>query len=499
MSRLEQLQPAIELSEWVYALLLWVGAAAFAAGLGLALYAYLRNRDRAFSAAALAFSAAGGLALVWAAAIAEHSVDVPGIEVRLDRVRFFTDLVEAGIYALAALTAAMMVVALVLLARWARTIAGPRGIALSIGAPVALLWVTAAALGFVVRELSAENIVGAHPAGTETGTAVSAVTLAEGLQLPTGIAVTPEGDVFIAELPTGRIALVRSGAAGATGEVVDFARIELPENGKLFHLALHPDWPAMPYLYATAHHLVDGELKLALLRLTADGESVVAVDRIVEGLPTDPLYDHFGAAIAICGDAFYVSVGDTDGRDDRGVARRAQLFDRLEGKILRYRLAGAGLEPDGVAAAEPPIFAMGFRNPFSMTCDPRTGFPIVADNGPVGHDQVRLVRPGSNHEWPFTVERDRSGGRLFDSGFTRLGPSGVVARMRDGKLEILLAVVNTRAVYRLVLDEAEARATGLELVYTAPAGIVGLGQGPDGCVYVGDFSALRRLELEPCG
>lgn len=108
------------------------------------------------------------------------------------------------------------------------------------------------------------------------------------------------------------------------------------------------------------------------------------------------------------------------------------------------------------------------------------------------------MRPGSNHEWPLTVERDRTGGRLFDSGFTRLGPSGVVAGMRDGRLEVLFSVVNSRSVYRLVLDEAEERATGLELVYTAPAGIVGLVTGADGCVYVGDFIALRRLEQDTC-
>lgn len=50
-----------------------------------------------------------------------------------------------------------------------------------------------------------------------------------------------------------------------------------------------------------------------------------------------------------------------------------------------YPIPEGNLFPKGLAKTRPEIFAMGLRNPFSLTVDPKTGWPRV---GEVGTDQV---------------------------------------------------------------------------------------------------------------
>lgn len=346
------------------------------------------------------------------------------------------------------------------------------------------------------------------PDGTVLGLEVDASRLGNAA-FSTGLAVAPDGRVFFAEHLAGRIGVLVPTADGATYVEETFAELPLPPGGRLLHLELHPDWPAEPYLFATAHEGSGTNQRLSVLRLRSDGQSAVEVTPVVTGLPTEdpsggPAADHFGSALAACGEYLYVSVGDTASPGSslalvrQPLRDRAQDRDRGEGKILRYRLSGAELEPAGVLSDRLPVFAMGFRNPFGMTCDPESGFPIVTDNGPFGSDQIRFVTPGSNHEWPITEERTHFGEPLYSSEATILGPTGVIARPTAEGTEIVFGTFHTQALYRLQTASAAVPASALDLVARTPAAVLEMAVGADGCVYYSDTARIWRLDDAGC-
>lgn len=201
------------------------------------------------------------------------------------------------------------------------------------------------------------------------------------------------------------------------------------------------------------------ELRLGVFRLRNNGLRGENAELLVGGLPPGAALEdrptergvHIGSALAFCDGYLYLSIGDNQ------VAGSQRTFTLIQdprepyGKILRYRLDGIDLEPDGLLAADPPVFAMGFRNPFGMDCAQDLGIPVVADNGPTEQDQVRYVQPGSNHEWPFTNARDRLSTPVFTSGSTALGVSGLAW---VNETTMLLTTVNPQSVYLLQLDDS---------------------------------------------
>ena len=145
------------------------------------------------------------------------------------------------------------------------------------------------------------------------------------------------------------------------------------------------------------------------------------------------------------------------------------------------------------------MFALGFRNVFSMDCDPATGWPIVADNGPAGHDQVRLVEPGSNHEWPLSNERDEDTPPLYTSGNVALAPTGVVVRsLEDGASEVLFASFHLESVYALRIEPDGTPADVVVVRHEVAGAPLSLAADFQGCVYMGTTDGIWLLRETLC-
>ena len=168
------------------------------------------------------------------------------------------------------------------------------------------------------------------------------------------------------------------------------------------------------------------------------------------------------------------------------------------GKILRWAMDGIDVVASPVAGLGLPIFAYGFRNPFGMTCDPETGEPIVAENGNRGHDQIRAVPPGSNHEWPLSETRDLLARPLFDSGEVHLAPTGVAHRSAsDGGYELLVSTFNSQAIYLLTVS-ASGTSGKLRLLSEVAGGSYSIVTDARGCAYFTSVDAVWRLDDGRC-
>lgn len=500
----------VRLYRWIFAIALGASLGAVGVALASAMVARWRPRAAAVIAPHPALWLLGGAGLVslaWAMLVTTESS--PLHRVTFETKEFLSDLrfiVAYGVAFGAGLAIALVLAGASIRARLLR-LSGPARLALGV-APAAALVVSVVGLVTVVEAVTDEVDVhapGNHPQDARSVAPVGSVSIGSAA-FATGLVVTPAGEVFFAENTTGRIGVLSPQPGGGYAEST-FGTIELPEAGRLFHLEIHPEWPQQPYLYATAHHGEGEAQRLGVLLLEADGLAMRGAERVVSGLPTeDPRRgaggDHYGSALAVCGEHLYLSVGDTDsngpGSHRPGFVRgRAQLPGFAEGKVLRYRIAGGALEPAGVISADLPLYAMGLRNTFDMTCT-SDGELIVADNGLTGHDQVRLVGAGSNHEWPLSHERNTLAPPVWDSGLTHMGPTGIAVRAGADGDEVFFASFHSNAVYRLSPSADRNAAAGIEILHQAQAPLLALTEGADGCLYVADVGEIHVLADGRC-
>ena len=482
----------LQLAEWLFVLAASFGAGAVAAGCALvARYGHPRRTPESVAGIAIVAAGLAAVSWVWLATSNRSPVQIVE-EFDLGRVAH-----NAGVAATLAAAPMLALLALGLVVLAVHLLV-PDGVRRGAALGVSVAGVTGgAAVGLLlaVDELAGFN---AAPAGTTTGNEVTATLIYDGLTSPaTGLAVTEDGEVLFAELEGRLGVLVPRDSGYAERTVLDF---ELADGAGLFHIALHPEWPDQPYLYASVQHVEDGLKTLRLVRLELDGLALADTAVVVEGLPTPQVpygapLNHFGAGVAVCDGYLYLTVGDNS--FDARERAAAQIPARAEGKVLRYRLEGADLAPAGALNHDPPVYAMGFRNPFGAGCDPESGFPLVADNGNRGHDQVRLVESGSNHEWPFSDSRDVIAEPLYDTGPTsNIAPTGIAARRVGGSIEILVTAFNTGAVYRLVTSDGGA--PHLDRLLRDRDGAFSIAVGGDGCVYYASATAVRRLNDQAC-
>jgi glucose/arabinose dehydrogenase len=234
---------------------------------------------------------------------------------------------------------------------------------------------------------------------------VRLVPVAEGLRSPRHLAFTPDGRLLVTEL-AGRVRVVRNGKlepaplAGwpATGI----------EAGALQGIAVHPRFAEnrAVYLYYIKNR-ADTMTSLALARARLEGAALVDVREIFEA-------DAWILGGPVAGRAafgpdgmIYLTINDHDrhnATDDRSVRIFAQHLDSDVGKVLRIRDDG-GIPADnpfvGREDANPQVFTYGHRNATDFAWHPTTGELWTTEVGPMGGDEINILRAGANYGWPF--------------------------------------------------------------------------------------------------
>lgn len=235
------------------------------------------------------------------------------------------------------------------------------------------------------------------------------VTVMKGLELPWDMAFLPSGDLLVTERPGRRLRIVRKG-------VLDPQPIAgLPEmsggSGGLMSVAVHPNFAANGWVYLSyTKPAASGNRAVGLTRGRLDGMRLVDVREIFAaeepgGGPAPGLPLVFGRDGLL-----YFGVG---GANDEIAQRGSSYY----GKVLRLR-------DDGRAAENPlagrqdfraEIYTFGHRNMVGMTIHPVTGEVWQNENGPLGGDEVNILKPGANYGWPLvSYGRDYSGAPVSD-------------------------------------------------------------------------------------
>jgi glucose/arabinose dehydrogenase len=297
------------------------------------------------------------------------------------------------------------------------------------------MWMMAFVVGVAVASAHADTLSTAGtPSPADTFTIDEDFVSGTGLTtdfrfLPDGrmVIINKLGNVFVR--PAGGGALVLAGSFDVDTDT---------EKG-LLGIAVHPDFATnhQLFFYYSADEATDAERNRVVMRtLGDDGQLSDEETPIVTGLRGPA--NHDGGALDVGPDGYlYVGVGDTGCNSNMSteppytptnyyatcLADDATSNGGGNGKILRVALDGSipptnplvgatnvsacggscseAIDPGMLDDARPDVFAWGFRNPFRLWVDPRTGLVWAGDVGEITYEEVDIVRGGRHYGWPW--------------------------------------------------------------------------------------------------
>ncbi len=289
--------------------------------------------------------------------------------------------------------------------------------------------------------------------------------VASGLISPVASAVAPgdENHIYVADQvgKLYRVSVSERSPGGSPSVFLDvtdrivkvglFPPLNYDERG-LLGIAFHPDFKRNGFFYTFTSQPAVGKADFSTqpAGVAPDCHTVITEWKVaqpgVKDSPVDynsarvmmridkPQFNHNGGTLVFGPDKMlYISVGDGGAADDEGPGHVAggngqSLADgNVLGKILRIDPLGRnsangkyGVPADnpfvGKAGAD-EIYAYGFRNPYRMSFDQKTGKLSVGDVGQNDIEEVDVVVKGGNYGWPI-----KEGTFLFDTGNGRPAP-----------------------------------------------------------------------------
>lgn len=232
------------------------------------------------------------------------------------------------------------------------------------------------------------------------GITVKLETVAEGLEVPWGMASLPSGDLLIADR-NGDLWKVASDKSKV--KISGTPDVLYVGQGGLFEVKLDPNYSENSWIYLTyaKHKKETGRVMstTALVRGKLSGNTFVQKEEIFEALPYFPTRHHYGARMVFDNDGYlFVSVGD------RGVREKnPQSLENHAGKIHRIRADGSIPEDNpfyNTENAVKSIWSYGHRNPQGLDYDKATGTLWEHEHGPRGGDELNIIKKGENFGWP---------------------------------------------------------------------------------------------------
>ncbi len=169
----------------------------------------------------------------------------------------------------------------------------------------------------------------------------------------------------------------------------------------LMDVALHPRFADNGLIYFSHAVLSRKDAKkraTAVSRAVLEGDRLRDVQQIFVATPFGGSPSNFGGALEF-DDAGYLYIGT----GDRSRQKQAQLVDTLTGKIIRLTADGE-VPSDNPFVGDPEvddrIYALGVRNPQGLVFDAVSGLLYETEHGPMGGDEVNIIRRGANYGWP---------------------------------------------------------------------------------------------------
>ncbi len=309
----------------------------------------------------------------------------------------------------------------------------------------------------------------------------------QNLRIPWSLVFLPDGRALVSERP-GTILLIKNN----TVQRKPYAKLDVVHSGEggLMGLALHPQFPQKPFVYAMHTYKQNGKLYNRVIRLKDNGDSASFDKVIIDKIPGARL--HNGGRIAFGPDGMlYITAGENF------KAAMAQDLRLLGGKILR--VTPEGEIPPGNPFKNSPVYSYGNRNPQGIAWQPGSGRLFESEHGPSGefglfaNDEVNIIIRGGNYGWPKVV--GAPGKKPYIDPIIvwkeTTPPSGITFYkgnlLRHLRGDLFIATLKSQALIRIRLDGS--RVTRIERWFATDYDHGKYGrlrdvvEGPDGALY----------------
>jgi glucose/arabinose dehydrogenase len=332
--------------------------------------------------------------------------------------------------------------------------------------------------------------------------------VADGLVAPWDIVFVPGAGSMLVTESNGALRMIENGVLAPT----PVWNAPSPEGNDVLHgVVVHPDFARNRYVYASYLKGDATSQTLAISRGRLDGGKLADVREIFVADAWENARMAFNGRMEFGPDGtLYVTVGDRDrlccgAQDDNSIRIRAQSLTDHVGKTLRITDDG-GVPKDnpfvGRADAKPEIFTYGHRNGFGLRFHPETGELWQMEIGPLGGDEINILKPGANYGWPLvSTGRNYTGTLVSDEPWYRPGmemprmfwvpqisPAGMVFytadRFPDWKNNLIVGALSGQHVQRIAFNQpgqAERREVLLDELGLRFRDVE---QGPDGLIYL---------------
>lgn len=232
-------------------------------------------------------------------------------------------------------------------------------------------------------------------------------TVADGLTIPWGVVVAPDGTVLTGER-SGRFVAVRPDGRKVNVKA-DLSKIFAVKEAGLMGLAIDPGFDETRRVYSCQAEYtrpgaftVPGEIadiplpapqtgqtiRVVSWRVNDDWTEMVRERTVVDGIPVTSSGRHAGCGLAATSDGIWVGTGDT--------ATPGVPQDRNSpgGKVLHVDRNGAPAPGNPFPGS--PVYSLGHRNIQGVAIAPG-GRVYVAEQGTTRDDEINLIVAGGNY------------------------------------------------------------------------------------------------------
>jgi aldose sugar dehydrogenase len=245
-------------------------------------------------------------------------------------------------------------------------------------------------------------------------------------------------------------------------------------QGGLLDVALDPDFENNRTLYWVYSEPYTDSFNLTAVAKGQlnENDTVIKNSQVIfRATPAMKSYYHFGSRLQFDKNGYlFVTTGERYISEGR---YQSQALYSGVGKIFRITKEGKpamGNPFINIKNAMPEIYSYGHRNPQSLEINPVTGDLWEAEFGPMGGDELNLIKPGKNYGWPvITYGLEYSGAVIGDSiqqkeGMEQpvyywdpvLSPGGMVFYTGDAipewKNNLFISGLSSTHIARLVIE-----------------------------------------------
>lgn len=333
---------------------------------------------------------------------------------------------------------------------------------------------------------------------------INVEVFADGLEVPWSIDFLDNNRTLITERP-GRLRLV-NGSKLHEAPIENTPTVLNEGQGGLLDVAVDPGFAKNGWVYLAYSHVPEEDKESdrspAMTRIVRGHikNHVWTDEQVIYEAPYDTYRTtrhHYGCRIVFDKNGYlYFGIGD------RGAQDQAQDLSRPNGKI--HRVGRNGTIPKdnpfvNKKDALPTIYCYGNRNPQGLAVHPVTGDIWETEHGPLGGDEVNLIRAGVNYGWPeITYGRNYNGTIISDleekSGMAQpilyWKPSIAVCGMDFYRGDLFKLWKNHLLVTALkyeelrLLDIKDSRVLHDEVILKNAGRVRDVACGPDGAIYI---------------